>query len=331
MSAFEKERKRFNYPIIGVANSLVSLFFSLIWISKDTGSAAIAGLSGKGGIDCFVLYPSGRVSPIQEMQMTTSSHRHKNVHCLEVKNSTFDDCQDMVKASFNDVDFRDKMSLGAVNSINWCRVLAQITYYFYTYLRTTDSSPNTSVNFCVPTGNFGDILAGYYAKRMGLPIGGEDKRGLRGLLLLNAFGCSLAQLNSPYPYLSLFTPQQQRRRRRRQRQRQQPTNSFYPLRQKDLVVATNENDIVSRFFNKGEYHREPIKDSISPSMDICVSSNFERYLFYLSGEDCNTVKKWMEDFDRTKKLTVKGGLLKKAKSDFKAAMVNTSETMEVSE
>jgi len=100
---------------------------------------------------------------------------------------------------------------------------------------------------------------------------------------------------------------------------------------KDLVVATNENDIVSRFFNKGEYHREPIKDSISPSMDICVSSNFERYLFYLSGEDCNTVKKWMEDFDRTKKLTVKGGLLKKAKSDFKAAMVNTSETMEVSE
>lgn len=134
--------------------------------SGDTGSAAIYGLRGKKGIDCIILFPNGRVSPIQERQMTTVPD--ENIHCVAV-NGTFDDCQDLVKASFNTPEFRDKVHLGAVNSINWCRVLAQTTYYFWSYLRITDKNPGATVNFSVPTGNFGDILAGYYTKKNGCP------------------------------------------------------------------------------------------------------------------------------------------------------------------
>ena len=135
--------------------------------SGDTGSAAIYGLRGKKGVDCVILYPTGRVSEIQERQMTTVPD--SNIHCVAV-DGTFDDCQDIVKASFNNKDFRERVQLGAVNSINWCRVLAQTTYYFWSYLRVTDKHPDAEkVNFSVPTGNFGDILAGYYAKKMGLP------------------------------------------------------------------------------------------------------------------------------------------------------------------
>jgi threonine synthase len=233
--------------------------------SGDTGSAAIAGLRGKHGVDCIILFPNGRVSSIQERQMTTVPD--ENIHCVAI-DGTFDDCQDIVKASFNTPEFRDKVHLGAVNSINWCRVLAQTTYYFWSYFRVTDLHKDAErVNYSVPTGNFGDVLAGYYAKQMGLPVG-------------------------------------------------------------TLVVATNENDILHRFFTKGEYHRESIAETISPSMDICVSSNFERYLYHLAGNDAKTLASWMTDFEATKQLTISGDLLKKAQSDFLSARADTAQTLE---
>lgn len=235
--------------------------------SGDTGSAAIYGLRGKKGIDCIILFPKGRVSPIQERQMTTVLD--SNIHCVAIE-GTFDDCQDIVKASFNTPEFRDRVKLGAVNSINWCRVLAQTTYYFWSYLRVTDDArlKDAKVGYSVPTGNFGDILAGFYAKQMGLPVG-------------------------------------------------------------KLVVATNENDILHRFFTKGEYHREAIAETISPSMDICVSSNFERYLFFLAGNDSDVLAEWMKTFESTKKLDIGGELLLKAQADFSSARADTAMTLDV--
>ncbi|GKY93967.1 hypothetical protein MPSEU_000363600 [Mayamaea pseudoterrestris] len=236
--------------------------------SGDTGSAAIAGLRGKKGIDCIILFPNGRVSAIQERQMTTIPDA--NIHCVAI-DGTFDDCQDLVKASFDTPVFRNKVHLGAVNSINWCRVLAQTTYYFWSYLRVTDNgdaASNDKVSFSVPTGNFGDVLAGYYAKQMGLPVN-------------------------------------------------------------KLIVATNENDILHRFFTKGEYHRYDIAHTISPSMDICVSSNFERYLYALAGNDASRLAEWMIDFERTKRLTIAGDLLEQAQSDFVSARADTDATLAV--
>jgi threonine synthase len=234
--------------------------------SGDTGSAAIYGLRGKKGIDCIILFPRDRVSPIQERQMTTV--QDSNIHCVAVE-GTFDDCQDLVKASFDSPEFRERVKLGAVNSINWCRVLAQMTYYFWSYLRVTDDPvfKDAKVGFSVPTGNFGDVLAGFYSKQMSLPVG-------------------------------------------------------------KLIVATNENDILYRFFTKGEYHREPIAKSISPSMDICVSSNFERYLFFLAGNDSLKLFEWMTTFEETKKLTITGDLLEKARSDFSSVRTDTKMTLE---
>lgn len=233
--------------------------------SGDTGSAAIYGLRGKKGVDCVILYPHGRVSAIQERQMATVTD--DNIHCVSI-DGTFDDCQDLVKASFADKAFRDRVKLGAVNSINWCRVLAQTTYYFWSYLRVTDNDNDDKelVHFSVPTGNFGDVLAGYYAKRMGLPVG-------------------------------------------------------------RLIVATNENDILHRFFTKGEYHRHAINKTISPSMDICVSSNFERYLYHLAGEDPTTLANWMTAFESTGQLTLSGQKLKQAQADFASARADTKETL----
>lgn len=235
--------------------------------SGDTGSAAIYGLRGKKGVDCVILFPKNRVSPIQERQMTTV--QDENIHCVAIE-GTFDDCQDLVKASFSSPEFRDRVKLGAVNSINWCRVLAQITYYFWSYLRVTDEEKfkNCKIGYSVPTGNFGDILAGFYAKQIGLPVG-------------------------------------------------------------KLIVATNENDILHRFFTKGEYHREAINKTISPSMDICVSSNFERYLFYLAGNDSSKLAEWMKKFEETKKLTIAGGLLEKAQSHFSSARADTAMTLNI--
>lgn len=206
--------------------------------SGDTGSAAICGVRGKKGMRIFVLYPHGRISPIQERQMTTVAD--DNVFCIAVEGS-FDDCQAIVKEIFRDLDFRDRNMLGAVNSINWARILAQIVYYFFGAFRVMETSRAESARFAVPTGNFGDIFAGYIAARMGLPIG-------------------------------------------------------------LLILACNENDILSRFFNTGIYERGKVRRTISPSMDIQVASNFERYLYYLLREDAAAVRRLMKQFDETGRL-----------------------------
>ena len=208
--------------------------------SGDTGSAAIQGIRGRAHIRIFVLHPHGRVSPVQERQMTTVLDA--NVRNLAV-DGTFDDCQRIVKELFNDLAFRDRHHLGAVNSINWARVLAQIVYYFYAAFRVMERTGAKRVRFSVPTGNFGDIFAGYLAYRMGLPI---DR----------------------------------------------------------LVLATNENDILTRFFQTGIYEKGKVVSTLSPSMDIQVSSNFERYLFYRAAEDTRQVCAWMDSFQRTNRLEI---------------------------
>ncbi len=201
--------------------------------SGDTGSAAIHGVRGREHMQIFVLHPAGRVSPLQERQMTTVLD--DNVHNLALSGS-FDDCQAIVKALFNDLEFRDRYALGSVNSINWARILAQMVYYFYATFRVQETTGAARVRFAVPTGNFGDIFAGYLAARMGLPIG-------------------------------------------------------------RLVLATNENDILSRFFTTGEYRKGAVRLTLSPSMDIQIASNFERYLYYRSGESADQVNTWMAQFD----------------------------------
>ncbi len=204
--------------------------------SGDTGSAAIAGCMGRKNLDIIILYPEGRTSDVQRKQMTTLNE--KNIHALAV-NGTFDDCQDMVKTMFSDAEYRAKHTLLAVNSINFARVLAQIVYYFYAALRL--GAPAHTINFTVPTGNFGDIYAGYLARAMGLPIG-------------------------------------------------------------KLVIATNRNDILARCVATGEYAMQGVHPSLSPSMDIEISSNFERLLFDLYGRDGAKLSADMAEFRKTKSL-----------------------------
>lgn len=230
--------------------------------SGDTGSAAIAGVKGRSNIDCVILYPLGRTSRVQELQMT--SNLDKNVHCLAVKDSVFDDCQTIVKSCFTDAQFNADMSLGAVNSINWARILAQIVYYVYAALHVKGKK---SVSFVVPTGNFGNVLAGYYAKQMGVPI---DR----------------------------------------------------------LIVASNTNDILPRFFDTGEYRViGRVVPTMSPSMDIAVSSNFERFIFDLFGRDG---KKCREKFNQLRSdnfFTVSEEELSVAQSHFRAFSVNERLTL----
>ncbi|KAF5392667.1 hypothetical protein D9757_000932 [Collybiopsis confluens] len=274
--------------------------------SGDTGSAAIYGLRNKSNISIFILHPKGRVSPIQEAQMTTVTDA--NVHNLAVK-GTFDDCQDIVKALFADTQFNAKHRLGAVNSINWARILAQTVYYFLAYFdlcRAVGGYPE--VQFVVPTGNFGDILAGYYANKMGLPMAGK------------------------------------------------------------LGVATNPNDILARFWKTGRYEKvdsssldidpsmQPaagssdgkqatqdasgVKETLSPAMDILVSSNFERLLWYLAFENVSegetdrrgkagqTVANWMGKMKSDGRVEVPVTVLESARRDFCAERVSDEQTLE---
>jgi len=232
--------------------------------SGDTGSAAICGVKGRQGIRIFVMHPKGRTSPLQELQMTTVAD--DNVHNLAVT-GTFDDCQAMVKSLFNDLAFRDRYHLGAVNSINWARVLAQVVYYAYASLRVTGETGAERVRFSVPTGNFGDIFAGYIAARMGLPIG-------------------------------------------------------------KLVLATNSNDILARFFSTGEYRVTGVVPTMSPSMDIQVASNFERYLFYRLGSDGAGVSRVMETFGRSGSLVIPPLADGSADPLIVAASVDEAQTLE---
>jgi len=221
--------------------------------SGDTGSSAIHGLMGKRGVECVMLFPEGGVSPIQERQMTTVADA--NVHCVAVRGS-FDDAQDIVKAAFQDEPFRARYRLAAVNSINWARIMVQITYYFFAYFELKRAGKSTdNLVFVVPTGNFGDILAGFYAKRMGLPI-------------------------------------------------------------ERLIVATNENDILDRFFRTGTYSRAAtVAATITPSMDIGVSSNFERFLYHMHNNDAAQTASLMRQFDTSKQFTVTPEILKRCQAE----------------
>lgn len=199
--------------------------------SGDTGSAAIAGVKGKDGISITVLYPHERPSRLQRLQMTTTLE--PNVHCLAVKGS-FDDCQAIVKSIFNDANFKQKHAIGAVNSINWARILGQIVYYFYAYFQVT-SDRQQQVVFSIPTGNFGNSLACHIATKMGLPVA-------------------------------------------------------------NIIVATNDNNILANLFNDGIYRRGRVQDTLSPSMDIQLASNIERYLYSHFDNDPVRVRQFFQNF-----------------------------------
>lgn len=228
--------------------------------SGDTGSAAIEACRDKDTIDIFMLHPKGRVSEVQRRQMTTVMS--PNVHNIAVE-ATFDDCQAMVKDMFNDLAFRDALKLSAVNSINWARVMAQIVYYFTAAVAL--GAPGRKTAFSVPTGNFGDVYAGYAAQRMGLPIA-------------------------------------------------------------QLVVATNVNDILARALKAGAYVRGQVTPTISPSMDIQVSSNFERLLFDLYDHRGDHISGLMDGFGETGRLDIDPDALERARAIFDSERVDEATT-----
>ncbi|CAN0653543.1 Threonine synthase [Nitratireductor aquimarinus] len=228
--------------------------------SGDTGGAAIEAFAGTERADVFILFPEGRVSPVQQRQMTTSGAH--NVHALAVKGN-FDDCQALLKDMFNDHAFRDGVSLSGVNSINWARVMAQIVYYFTAALSL--GGPDRAISFTVPTGNFGDIFAGYAAKRMGLPVD-------------------------------------------------------------QLVIATNDNDILARTLATGEYATRGVVPTTSPSMDIQVSSNFERLLYFASGGNVDEIRRYMQSLKQSGSFTVEEKTLEAIRAEFAAGRSDMAET-----
>jgi threonine synthase len=230
--------------------------------SGDTGSAAIEAVAGRPGIRIFMLHPEGRVSDVQRRQMTTVSA--PNVHNIAVAGS-FDDCQALVKALFNDQAFRAEQTLSAVNSINWARLLAQIVYYVHAATRL--GAPHRRVSFSVPTGNFGDVFAGYAARQMGLPVG-------------------------------------------------------------KLVVATNVNDILARALARGDYSVGKVSPTATPSMDIQVSSNFERLLFDLHGRDGAALAAAMQGFEASGKLSLTEAQRAEAAALFLAERVDEPRMMQ---
>jgi threonine synthase len=220
--------------------------------SGDTGGAAIEAFSGLEQVDVFILYPHGRVSDVQRRQMTTVSA--PNIHAIALE-GTFDDCQAQVKAMFNHLDFRDHYALSGVNSINWARIMAQTVYYFTAAVAL--GAPHRPVSFSVPTGNFGDILAGYVAKSMGLPIN-------------------------------------------------------------DLMIATNDNDILARTLATGQYTVTGVMPTSSPSMDIQVSSNFERLLFEACGRNAEQIRHMMGSLAQSNHFTIPAEAMAAITRDFSA-------------
>ncbi|SMH54376.1 threonine synthase [Maritimibacter sp. HL-12] len=228
--------------------------------SGDTGSAAIEAFRGLDNVDVFILFPDGRVSDVQRRQMTTPTEA--NVHALAI-DGTFDDAQARLKDMFNHFEFRDAVKLAGVNSINWARVLAQVVYYFTA--AASLGGPLRPVSFTVPTGNFGDIFAGYIARKMGLPI-------------------------------------------------------------EKLVIATNQNDILHRTLETGAYTTSQVVPSLSPSMDIQVSSNFERVLFDAYGRDGSTVADQMADLARGG-FTISQGAIDYLRAQFTSGRASEEETL----
>ncbi|MBT5647063.1 MAG: threonine synthase [Rhodospirillaceae bacterium] len=231
--------------------------------SGDTGSAAIEACRDRENIDIFILFPEGRVSPVQQRQMTTVDSA--NVHAIAVA-GTFDDCQDLVKGMFNDTQFRKAQNLSAVNSINWARVMAQIVYYVVAAVRL--GAPSRPVSFAVPTGNFGNVFAGWAAWKCGLPI---DR----------------------------------------------------------LVVGTNSNDILFRFFETGEMKMAGVEPTLSPSMDIQVSSNFERLLFDMLDGDGAAVRDWIAAFRKSGAVSVDDARLAGAREKISASRLDDDGTRRV--
>ncbi|KQN24806.1 threonine synthase [Sphingomonas sp. Leaf33] len=232
--------------------------------SGDTGSAAIDALAGREHVDIFMLHPEGRVSDVQRRQMTTVLA--PNVHNIAIRGD-FDTAQALVKAMFNDADFSGRFALSAVNSINWARLMAQVVYYFYAAVRL--GAPDRAVAFSVPTGNFGDVFAGYVAAKMGLPIA-------------------------------------------------------------RLIVATNVNDILHRALSAGDYSAGTVTPTAAPSMDIQVSSNFERLLFDLAGRDGAALSGQMRGFEATRAMRLTNAQAEGASALFTSARIEPgamSETM----
>ena len=228
--------------------------------SGDTGSAAIEAFRGLQSVDVFILFPDGRVSDVQRRQMTTPSE--ENVHALAV-DGDFDDCQARLKDMFNDFEFRDRVHLAGVNSINWARVLAQVVYYFTSAVSV--GAPHRPVSFTVPTGNFGDIFAGYVARRMGLPI-------------------------------------------------------------ERLIIATNQNNILHRTLQTGRYETKGVTPSISPSMDIQISSNFERALFEVYDREGGAVAQLMGELAKGGSFDLSQGALERLRMEFDSGDCSEEET-----
>ena len=233
--------------------------------SGDTGAAAVDAIKSKKNMNIFVLHPNNKISEVQRKLMTTV--KDNNVFNVAI-DGNFDDCQNLVKSMFEDLNFSSSIHLSGVNSINWARIIAQSVYYFFAYLKLNKKNP---INFSVPTGNFGDVYAGYLSKKMGLPIG-------------------------------------------------------------KLLVATNQNDILHRAISSGDYSVNQVKESISPSMDIQVASNFERLIYDLFSEDSEKTKEVMINFKKTKKYLMDSDFINKIKKNFISKSLDEEETlMEIKE
>ena len=229
--------------------------------SGDTGAAAIEAIKGKKNLNIFVLHPNNRISSVQRKIMTTV--KENNVFNIAV-NGNFDDCQNLVKSMFEDKNFSNSINMSGVNSINWARIIAQSVYYFYSYFLIEDKTK--PINFSVPTGNFGDVYAGYLAKKMGLPIN-------------------------------------------------------------KLLVATNQNDILHRAISEGKYVSEKVFETLSPSMDIQVASNFERLIYDLNNKDANLTNEIMKTIKKDKSYIINEIELKKINSDFLSASLSEDEVI----
>ena len=229
--------------------------------SGDTGAAAIDAIKGKKNVNIFVLHPHNRVSSVQRKLMTTG--KDQNVFNIAI-NGNFDDCQNLVKSMFADKNFSNEIKMSGVNSINWARIIAQSVYYFYSYFLIEDK--DRPINFSVPTGNFGDVYAGYLAKKMGLPIN-------------------------------------------------------------KLIVATNQNDILHRAISKGSYEVEKVAETISPSMDIQIASNFERLIYDLNNGDDSLTAKAMNDIKEKGKYLIDQEKLDKISTNFLSAKMSEDEVI----
>ena len=233
--------------------------------SGDTGAAAIDAIKGKTNVNIFVLHPHNRVSSVQRKLMTTG--KDQNVFNIAI-NGNFDDCQNLVKSMFADKNFSNEIKMSGVNSINWARIIAQSVYYFYSYFLIEDK--DEPINFSVPTGNFGDVYAGYLAKKMGLPIN-------------------------------------------------------------KLIVATNQNDILHRAISKGSYEVEKVAETISPSMDIQIASNFERLIYDLNNGDDSLTAKAMNDIKEKGKYLIDQEKLDKINNNFLSAKMSEDEVLKTIE